>query len=110
MCDEAEEEEEMMIGPFIQKHEKERERKGRERERESLRSLVCGESRAWRGSRLLFYILPLFFYNPSAPPRGNYVKVHTGKRCMYVCVGFFYVFYLGKRRLWRLLWLEREVK
>ena len=44
MCDEAEEEEEMMIGPFIQKHEKERERKGRERE--SLRSLVCGESRA----------------------------------------------------------------
>ena len=46
MCDEAEEEEEMMIGPFIQKHEKERERKGIERERESLRSLVCGESRA----------------------------------------------------------------
>ena len=67
MCDEAEEEEEMMIGPFIQKHEKERERKGRERERESLRSLVCGESRAWRGSRLFFYIRPLFFYNPSAP-------------------------------------------
>jgi len=78
MCDEAEEEEEMMIGPFIQKHEKERERKGieRERERELKKFGVWRESSLKGLSSFLLYSSS-FFFNPSAPPRGNFVRQGT---------------------------------